>query len=103
MAEPQRPAAAPAGAPVLASTLLGALAGAGGLAWWLLRRSQRRQLVEKEQRLSRLSRFQGGATAEGSSPAEAESKGGALPERVQQLNQAIEEVRRQLEALEAQS
>jgi hypothetical protein len=103
MPEPQRPSAASAGAPILTSTLLGALAGAGGLAWWLWRESKRRQFAERERRLLRLSRFQGGAATNLSGLQEGAAKGEALPERVQQLNQAIEEVRRQLEALEAQS
>lgn len=103
MQEPQRPSAASTGAPILTSTILGALAGAGGLAWWLWRQSQRRQLAERERRLLRLSRFQGGVTTEERILTEDNDKGDALPERVQQLNHAIEEVRRQLEALEAQS
>ncbi|MFM9086661.1 MAG: hypothetical protein ACKOPT_00665 [Cyanobium sp.] len=103
MSEPQRQMAAPAGAPILTSTLLGALAGAGGLAWWLWRQSQKRQMAERERRLLRLSRFQGGVTTEARTPSEENLRSEALPERVQQLNQAIEEVRRQLEALEAQS
>jgi hypothetical protein len=101
MPETQRQTAAPAGAPILTSTILGALAGAGGLAWWLWRQSQRRQLAERERRLLRLSRFQGGAGPEAGLP-EANGQGEALPERVQQLNQAIEEVRKQLEAMQAQ-
>ncbi|MEB3257416.1 MAG: hypothetical protein VKN83_03750 [Cyanobacteriota bacterium] len=103
MPEPQRPSAASAGAPILTSTLLGALAGAGGLAWWLWRQSQRRKLAERERRLLRLSRFQGGVATEEPGLLEDTGKADALPVRVQQLNQAIEEVRRQLEALEAQS
>jgi hypothetical protein len=101
MPETQRASAAPAGAPILTSTILGALAGAGSLAWWLWRQSKRRQLAQREQRLLRLSRYQGDASSEANLPEEG-SQGEALPERVQQLNQAIEEVRRQLEALQAQ-
>lgn len=100
MPEIQRQSAAPAGAPILTSTIFGALAGAGSLAWWLWRRSKRRDLLERERRLQRLSRFQGDASAPGSLP-EASPQGEALPERVQQLNQAIEEVRKQLEALQS--
>ena len=103
MPEPQRPTDVSAGAPILTSTLLGALAGAGGLAWWLWRQSQRRQLAERERRLLRLSRFQGGVVTEEPILSEHPGNADALPERVQQLNHAIEEVRRQLEALEAQS
>jgi hypothetical protein len=45
--------------------------------------------------------YQGDASGDANLPEES-SQGEALPERVQQLNQAIEEVRRQLEALQAQ-
>ncbi|MEB3303661.1 MAG: hypothetical protein ACKOPT_14205 [Cyanobium sp.] len=103
MPETQRPSAASPGAPILTSTILGALAGAGGLAWWLWNQSQRRQLAERERRLHRLSRFQGGVASDPRRLSGEGDKTDALPGRVQQLNQAIEEVRRQLEALEAQS
>lgn len=100
MAEPPRQSAAPAGSALLGTAVLGALAGASGLAWWLWRQSQRRQAAEREQRLLRLSRFQGGVTGDASLP-EPTPQGEALPERVHQLNQAIEEVRRQLEGLQS--
>ena len=100
MAEPQRPSAAPAGSALLGTAMLGALAGAGGLAWWLWRQTQRRQMALRESRLLRLSRYQGGVGAE-ASLGESPTQGEALPERVQQLNQAIEEVRRQLEGLQS--
>lgn len=99
MPETQRQSAA--GAPILTSTILGALAGAGTLAWWLWRNSKRRQLADREKGLLRLSRYQGDATPEVSG-SEAVAHGEPLPERVQQLNQAIDEVRRQLEALQSQ-
>lgn len=102
MPEHRRQSAASPGARLLTSTLLGALAGASGLAWWLWRQSKRRQDADQERRLHRLSRFQGGAAAEAMAPSTEGAKSDALPERVQQLNQAIEAVRRQLEALEAQ-
>jgi hypothetical protein len=60
-------------------------------------------MSERERRLLRLSRFQGGVPTEEQGLEEDTGKADALPVRVQQLNQAIEEVRRQLEALEAQS
>lgn len=100
MPEPQRRSAAPGGAPILTSTILGAVLGAGSLAWWLWSQSKRREFAERERRLQRLSRFQGGASAAASLP-ENSRQGEALPERVQQLNQAIDEVRRQLEALQS--
>lgn len=101
MPETQRQSAAPAGAPILTSTILGALAGAGSLAWWLWRQSKRRQLAERERVLRRLSHYQGGVPEAGGE-AELPDQAEALPEKVQQLNQAIEEVRRQLEAMQAE-
>jgi hypothetical protein len=100
MAELPRRSAGPEGSTLLGSAVLGALAGASGLAWWLWRQSQRRAAVERENRLLRLSRFQGGVNTDARLP-DASSQGEALPERVHQLNQAIEEVRRQLEGLQS--
>lgn len=102
MPQSQRPRADFSGTPILTSTLLGAFVGAGGLAWWLWRQSQRRLQRERERRLMRLSRYQGGVRSESEGHEITPSTDGALPGRVQQLNQAIEDVRRQLEALQAQ-
>jgi hypothetical protein len=74
---------------MLTAAALGALAGAGGLAWWLWRQSRLRS------RPSTPTVLPEPPTAE-----RAERKG--LPDRVQQLNQAIEDVRRQLESLQSQ-
>jgi hypothetical protein len=84
MADPQRQPSAPAGG-LLSAAMLGAFAGAGGLAWWLWRQSRKRTI----------------AMAPGGSLGEAPPPRDALPDRVQQLNQAIEEVRRQLESLQS--
>jgi hypothetical protein len=100
MAESPRQSAGPAGTALLGTAVLGAMAGASGLAWWLWRQSRRRQVAERENRLLRLSRFQGGVADQGRLP-DSTPQGEALPERVQQLNQAIEEVRRQLEGLQS--
>ncbi|MEA5413741.1 hypothetical protein [Synechococcus sp. BA-132 BA5] len=79
---------------VLLAAAAGAVAGAAGLAVWLLRRAERRHLVQRQLRMLRVSRL-------------AESSGepvgrDQLHDRVQKLNQAIDEVRRQLEQLQPQ-
>jgi hypothetical protein len=86
---------------VLLSAMTGAVIGAAGLAWWLLSEADRRRRNDRQERLLRLSRLQAGPAEEvGSRPA---AIGDAdLRNRVQQLNQAIDEVRRQLEELQPQ-
>jgi len=100
------------GASLLLSTIAGAALGAAGLAWWLRSEAKRRRHSEQAHRLLRLSRLQagtqqplGGAAVSGAGSG-AEPGGrppeGQLHDRVQQLNQAIDEVRRQLEDLQPQ-
>lgn len=94
------------------SALLGAVVGAAGLAWWLLDKAERRRQEQRQQRHLRLSRLHGGthdveaAGADrlaGRSPVPVPPGSDArLRERVQQLNQAIDEVRRQLEKIQPQ-
>ena len=98
MADPQRQPDAPAGGLLLSTAVFGALAGAGGLAWWLWRQSRRRASFPVANSLSAPSRFGGNSVAGGADG----SSRDALPDRVQQLNQAIDEVRRQLESLQSQ-
>ncbi|NDG75386.1 MAG: hypothetical protein EBX49_08665 [Synechococcaceae bacterium WB8_1B_136] len=88
------------GSSILASTLAGAVLGAAGLAWWLLTETERRQQRQRQQRGLRLSRLQGGV-AEAPAPFHSGSSmpDSALQDKVQQLNQAIDDVRRQLESL----
>jgi len=101
------------GAVLALAATAGAMAGAATLAWWLLAEAQRQRVADRQRRLRRLSSFQGGAIASDSSAklplaarnllASPRSGGnGELHDRVQQLNQAIEEVRRQLEHLQSQ-
>jgi hypothetical protein len=85
---------------LLSTAVFGALAGAGGLAWWLWRQSRRRAIASADSPLSPPSRF--GGLAAKASLAEAAPQRDGLPDRVQQLNQAIEDVRRQLESLQSQ-
>ena len=79
---------------VLLAAAAGAVAGAAGLAVWLLRRAERRHLVQRQLRMLRVSRL-----AEASGEPVGRDQ---LHYRVQKLNQAIDEVRRQLEQLQPQ-
>ncbi|MBW4529566.1 MAG: hypothetical protein KME02_02650 [Aphanothece saxicola GSE-SYN-MK-01-06B] len=83
-----------AGGIVLLAAAAGAVAGAAGLAVWLLRRAERRHLVQRQLRMLRISRL-----AEASGEPVGRDQ---LHDRVQKLNQAIDEVRRQLEQLQPQ-
>lgn len=91
---------------LLVSGLAGAVIGAAGLGWWLLREAGRRRQQERQDRLLRLSRLQSGVM-EADPLASGQERSGSQPsrqeplqDRVQQLNQAIEDVRRQLEQLQ---
>jgi hypothetical protein len=86
---------------LLLSAVTGAVLGAAGLAWWLLSEADRRRRDDRQQRLLRLSRLQDGP-AEESASGRREIGDADLRNRVQQLNQAIDEVRRQLEELQPQ-
>jgi hypothetical protein len=90
------------GSGALGSVLAGAVIGAAGLAWWLLAEAERRRTVQHQQRSLRLSRLQSGGE-----PLEGADASGPMPERqlhqkVHELNQQIEAVRRQLEQLQPQ-
>jgi hypothetical protein len=110
MPDPRPTAPSSSGSALVLSALVGAVAGAAGLAWWLLNEAERRRESDRQVRLLRLSRSQelprdeernasgSQARVEVSDPdAIAE---GPLRDRVLQLNRAIDEVRRQLEALQ---
>lgn len=93
----------------LGTLVAGAVIGAAGLAWWLLSEAERRQQRSRQERNLRLSRLSG--TEE--EAVELHSGGRRsglesgqeyqLQDKVQQLNQAIEDVRRQLEGLTPQN
>lgn len=96
------------GSAIVASAVAGAVVGAAGLAWWLLTAADQRRRQQRQQRLLNLSRDLAiGAEALREEPALAAASSPALEaqlhDRVQQLNQAIEEVRRRLERLEPQA
>ncbi|MEN9876994.1 MAG: hypothetical protein RLZZ158_33 [Cyanobacteriota bacterium] len=83
---------------ILLSALTGAAIGAAGLTWWLLSRAERRQaLGQQVRRLRALPPTGGGAS---NSLAHSQE---SLEERVQRLNLAIDDVRRQLENLSPDS
>ena len=86
---------------MLLTAMAGAVLGAAGLAWWLLSEAERRRLEPRQQRALRLSRLQEGADtdamAEESVPAAPRER--ELHDKVHELNQAIDDVRRQLESM----
>jgi hypothetical protein len=99
-----------AGNSLVVSAMAGAVLGAAGLAWWLLSEADRRRQSLRQMRLLRLSRLQGGTQEVDGSESlqqalpDASSSGpadGRLQDRVQQLNQQIDEVRRQLEQMQS--
>ena len=70
------------------SVLAGAVIGAAGLAWWLLAEAERRRHNGRPTRATRIA----AATVVSGSERE-------LHDRVHELNQAIDDVRRQLETM----
>ncbi len=84
--------------PILASAVAGAVIGAAGLAWWLLAEADRRRLAQRQRRSLTLSRLQGGSR-EGDDGVQRPLLERQLQHKVNELNRAIEDVRRQLETL----
>ena len=83
-------------ASLLLSALTGAAVGAAGLTWWLLSRAERRQaLGDQFKRLGLNGVPTSGLSAQGSSE--------NLEQKVNRLNLAIEDVRRQLESMAPES
>ncbi len=78
------------------SVLAGAVLGAAGLAWWLLSEAERRRLEAAQPRRQRSVPLQ-------EIPAAAHRTDRALHDRVHELNQAIDDVRRQLETMNTQA
>jgi hypothetical protein len=97
-AEPRlhSPSGASGSGAILASAAAGALVGAAGLAWWLLSEADRRRQARRQ--LMRLVQPREAPIQPIDAPPK--SLDPALRDRVQQLNQAIDEVRRQLEQLQ---
>ncbi|MEB3306623.1 MAG: hypothetical protein VKK98_00570 [Cyanobacteriota bacterium] len=80
--------------PVLLSAMAGAVLGAAGLAWWLLAETERRR------RHGGVGQNARQAAAPDAPPVDP-TPDPDLHDKVHQLNQAIEDVRRQLESLAA--
>ncbi len=91
------PSPQPSDGAIVLSLAAGAVLGAAGLTWWLLSEAERRRRTRRQLAQLRLSRLRFGGQG-----AEAEENE-RLHDRVQQLNQAIDEVRRQLEQLQTHS
>ena len=96
----QPPGDAPPASALMLSAAAGAVLGAAGLAWWLLAKAERRRRNQRQLRQLRLSRLQGGAREGDPAGQRLDVADRALRHRVERLNEAIEQVRRQLEALQ---
>jgi len=82
-------------ASLLLSALTGAAVGAAGLTWWLLSRAERRQALGDQFKRLGIT----GGPENGSAQASPEN----LEHKVNRLNLAIEDVRRQLESMAPES
>jgi hypothetical protein len=98
-----RQSEAGSGSALVVSAMAGAVLGAAGLAWWLLSEAERRRSQPRQPRSLRLSRLSElGDVDTLSDPADQSSAGEReLHDKVHELNQAIDDVRRQLESLES--
>jgi hypothetical protein len=96
------------GSTLVLGVVVGAMAGASGLAWWLFRETERRRQLQSM--LQRATQTKLALKSASTTPfADPSTNLAAHPhqdspfqDRVQQLNQAIDEVRRQLEQLQTQ-
>ena len=90
------------GSSAMLSGMAGALLGAAGLAWWLLSEAEKRRLEQKQQRVLRLSRNPEAEDLDPSAsnrPLSSIQGQKDLHDKVHELNQAIEDVRSQLEGM----
>ena len=84
----------------MASLISGAVLGAAGLAWWLLSKAEKRQETRKQKAMLYAPRIQDGSEAtESTSNSSKIQSNDQLEQRVEQLNSAIADVRKQLEEL----
>ena len=82
------------------SMISGAILGAAGLAWWLLSEAERRQESRKQKAMLYAPRIQDGSEALETTQSTLDNQNNEnLEQRVEQLNTAIADVRRQLEEL----
>ena len=88
----------------LSSLISGAVLGAAGLAWWLFAEAERRQQTKKQRSMLYAPRMQDGSEAIDHTYSYNKAETGEkLEERVEQLNAAIADVRKQLEDLGARN
>jgi len=89
----------------LGTLLAGAVIGAAGLAWWLLSEAERRRQLSRQESSLRSSRLSW-SEEDDIDPVEGAAarplRESELQDKVHQLNQAIDDVRRQLEGLSPQ-
>ena len=83
----------------LLSLISGAFIGAAGLAWYLISEADKRKETKKQRAMMYSSRIQDGSEAIDTNENLKEVKGEKLEQKVEQLNTAISDVRRQLEEL----
>ena len=84
----------------LSSLISGAILGAAGLAWWLFSEAEKRQKTKKQRAMLYAPRIQDGSEAFEHSNSNLEIKNSEqLEQRVEKLNAAIADVRKQLENL----
>ena len=83
----------------LLSLISGAFIGAAGLAWWLISEADRRKEEKQQKAMMYSSRIQDGSEAIDANQNIKEDEGEKLEQKVEQLNSAIADVRRQLEEL----
>ena len=83
----------------LLSLISGAFIGAAGLAWYLISEADKRKETKKQRAMMYSSRIQDGSEAIDTNENLKEVKGEKLEQKVEQLNAAIADVRRQLEEL----
>ena len=84
----------------LSSLISGAVLGAAGLALWLFTEAEKRQTARKQKAMLYAPRIQDGSEAfEPESQSKENETSEQLEQRVEQLNAAIADVRKQLEEL----
>lgn len=88
----------------LGTLLAGALIGAAGLGWWLLSEAERRRSQQRQDSSLRVNRLSWNGEDTLDNPINRQPlRESELQDKVHELNQAIEDVRRQLESLSTQN
>ena len=81
------------------SLISGAFIGAAGLAWWLISEADKRKEEKKQKAMMYSSRIQDCSEAIDTNENIKDVEGDKLEQKVEELNSAIADVRRQLEEL----